>query len=193
MKNITLIGYRCTGKTEVGKEVAKALEFRFIDTDEWIEKDAGITISQLVSKYGWQEFREIEKKVIHRASGQQNAVICTGGGAIINSENTQNLKKNSIVFWLGARPEIILKRMQNDKKTDTQRPDLTGRDDTLKEIEETLKERIEKYESASDCKIDTSDITKEEVTEKILKIYKHITKKRAGGGSRTDSTQDKGV
>ncbi|MFH1127632.1 MAG: shikimate kinase [archaeon] len=176
MKNIVLVGYRCTGKTEAGKKVALELGFQFIDTDRWIEKDAGTDISRFVSKYGWDEFRELERKIVARASRQTGAVISAGGGTVLDDDNVFNLKRNGVVFWLGARPEVIFQRMNADPKSDTQRPSLTDGKDALAEIEETLGERLEKYERASDHKIDTSDIGIEDVVKKIVRIYRNSTK-----------------
>ncbi|MCK5699011.1 MAG: shikimate kinase, partial [Candidatus Aenigmarchaeota archaeon] len=62
--NVVLIGYRCTGKTQTGKIIAKALNFKFIDTDNLIEKEAKKNISKIVADDGWEKFRELEKKEI---------------------------------------------------------------------------------------------------------------------------------
>lgn len=175
MKNIVLIGYRCTGKTEVGRAVSRMLSFQFIDTDGWVEKDASMNISQIVANRGWGEFRDIEKKIIARVSKQTGAVVCTGGGAVLDGENVANLKRNGVVIWLGARPDVILKRMQKDPKTKTQRPTLVEGEDALSEIKDTLVERLEKYETASDYRIDTSDITMDEVAGKVMRIYKRVS------------------
>ncbi len=171
MKNIVLIGYRCTGKSEIGRQVARALSFQFIDTDEWIEKDMDMSISQIVSKYGWNKFRDIEKKIIARVSKQSNAIISCGGGSVMDDVNVENLKRNGAIIWLGARPETIFERMKNDSKTDSQRPALTEKD-RLSEIKDTLSKRICKYEAASDYKIDTSDIDQDGVTSEVLRIIK---------------------
>ena len=172
MKNIVLVGYRCTGKTEVGKEVARALCFQFIDTDEWVEKDMDMSISQIVSKYGWEKFRDIERKIVARVSKQQGAVISCGGGAVMDDSNVENLKRNGVVVWLGARPEVIFERMNSDSKTDSQRPSLTGKEDGLSEVKEMLSERARKYEAASDYRVDTSDIALDEVVSEVLRIIK---------------------
>ncbi len=172
MKNIVLVGYRCTGKTEVGRQVARALCFQFIDTDEWVEKDMDMSISQIVSKYGWEKFRDIERKIVARVSKQQGAVISCGGGAVMDDSNVENLKRNGVVVWLGARPEVIFERMNRDSKTDSQRPSLTGKEDGLSEVKEMLSERVCKYETASDYKVDTSDIALDEVVSEVLRIIK---------------------
>lgn len=173
MKNIVLIGYRCTGKTEMGKMVADALGYCFMDTDELVEKDAGATITQIVSKRGWPKFRELEKKAIARVSKVSDAVIATGGGAVLDNENVKNLRRSGVVFFLDARPEVIFTRMKNDGKTDAQRPRLTEKD-ALSEIKEVISERAEKYWEAADYRIDTSDKEKKDVARNILIVYRRI-------------------
>ena len=92
--NIVLIGYRCSGKTGVGKILACKLEKYFVDIDSLIEKRAGCSIKGLVSKSGWDHFRMIEKKMIERVSKKGNLIIATGGGAVMDKENIKNLKRN---------------------------------------------------------------------------------------------------
>ena len=176
--NVVLIGYRCTGKTQTGKIIAKALNFKFIDTDNLIEKEAKKNISKIVADDGWEKFRELEKKEIRDVSNHNNIVISVGGGAIEENENTENLKKNSIIFWLIAEPEVILKRMQKDPKSATMRPNLTAQKDMLLEIKTILAEREAKYESASDYKIDTSNISKQQVAQKIINTINKLKEEK---------------
>ncbi|RLG13231.1 MAG: shikimate kinase [Candidatus Nanohalarchaeota archaeon] len=171
MKNIVLIGYRCTGKTEVGRHVARALSLQFIDTDEWVEKDMDMSVLQIVSKYGWSKFRDVERKIVARVSKQPDAVISCGGGAVRDDSNVENLKRHGVVVWLGARPEVIFERMKGDSKTESQRPSLTEKDG-LSEVKDVLSARVSKYVAASDYKVDTSDIALDEVVSQVLRIFK---------------------
>ncbi len=177
MKNIVFIGYRCTGKTEVGRIVAHALGYSLMDTDELVEKDAGATITQIVSKRGWPRFRELEKKTIARVSKLSDSIIATGGGAVLDDENVANLRRNGIVFFLDATPAAIFGRMKNDGKTDTQRPRLTEKD-ALSEIEEVIAERAKRYVDSADYRIDTTDKEKKDVAQNILIVYRRIKGKR---------------
>ena len=172
MNNIILIGYRCTGKTTIGKEIAKKLRFTFTDTDQQIEKYTDMTITQYITKYDWKEFKKIEKNIIIKTTKQKDSVICTGGGAVIDNDNIKYLKKDNIVFWLTAKPDTILKRIKADPITKTLRPSLNkNKEINLAEIKKTLKERINNYKKTSDYIINTDNITKKEITEKILNIY----------------------
>lgn len=165
--NIVLIGYRCTGKTVVGKGLAQRLNLDFIDIDEYIETKASSSINDIVSGPGWDEFRKLEKEAIKRLSSMNRKVIAAGGGAVLDSENVRNLKKNGVVILLEAKPETILDRMQSDKKTEGQRPGLTGKD-PYGEIEKVLKARRPFYNRAMDFSIDTTSKDVESIVNEII-------------------------
>lgn len=165
--NIVLIGYRCTGKTVVGKGLAQRLNLDFIDIDEYIETKASSSINDIVSGPGWDEFRKLEKEAIKRLSSMNRKVIAAGGGAVLDSENVRNLKKNGVVILLEAKPETILDRMRSDKKTEGQRPGLTGKD-PYGEIEKVLKARRPFYNRAMDFSIDTTSKDVESIVNEII-------------------------
>ncbi|MEA1970735.1 MAG: shikimate kinase, partial [Thermodesulfobacteriota bacterium] len=87
MKNIILTGYRCTGKTEAGKRLSERLKLPFYDTDEIIIEKAGMPITEIVKKGGWEEFRLKEKETIKDLGLNRNCIIATGGGAFETLEN----------------------------------------------------------------------------------------------------------
>ena len=93
--NIYLIGYRCCGKTSVGKALSKLLSRPFLDTDEAVVQKAGMTISEMVEKNGWKAFRDMEKSVIDQTTSLFHHVIATGGGVILNPDNVRNMKKQA--------------------------------------------------------------------------------------------------
>ncbi|HIC92415.1 MAG TPA: shikimate kinase [Syntrophaceae bacterium] len=165
--NIVLIGYRCTGKTIVGKGLAQRLNLDFIDVDEYIERKAGSSIKDIVSRSGWDEFRRLEKEAIKRLSSMDRKVIAAGGGVVLDTHNVGNLKKNGVVILLEASTQTILHRMRSDKKTEGQRPGLTGKD-PYGEIEEVLKARRPFYKSAMDFSIDTTSKDVESIVNEII-------------------------
>ena len=126
--NIVLIGYRCSGKTVVGKIVSKELGRDFFDTDALIEEKAGCSIDTLVCEKGWAHFRDMEKRVIEALSMADNLVIATGGGIVVNAENLRNLKKNGWMVWLYGTPEVLKARMDKDQKAGKLRPCISGTD-----------------------------------------------------------------
>lgn len=167
--NIVLIGYRATGKTEVGKALARQLGYDFIDSDILIEREADCCISDIVRKEGWPGFRKREKDVIKRLSEMKKVVIAAGGGAILDSKNVEHLKKSGILVWLKARPETILKRLKGDDKTAFQRPSLTG-ESLDAELKQILKERTPLYKEAAHIEVDTDNGSIEEIAKKIIKL-----------------------
>jgi len=163
---IFLIGYRCTGKTTIGKILAEHLNLNFIDTDMLIEQHARLSILQIVEKYGWGKFRQIEKEVLFTTQDNTNVVIATGGGIIINPENQIFIKKNGTCVWLDADLNTILHRLNTDKKTRETRPSLTN-DNIIKETKEGLNLRRPLYEKTSHIKIDTTFHAPEKIVDMI--------------------------
>jgi len=93
-KNIILTGFMGVGKTSVGTRLAKDLGYVFIDTDELIEADQKITITEIFSNFGEPYFRDVETRVIRQILENEGQVIATGGGAVIRDENRRSFKEN---------------------------------------------------------------------------------------------------
>lgn len=166
-KNIVLVGFMGTGKTEVGKNLAKKLNMDFIDTDELIEKKEKDRIVRIFQVKGEEYFREVEEEIIEKVSKCKNCVIATGGGALIREKNYLNLKKNGILICLVATPEEIYRRTIPKKD----RPLLLKSKNVIETIKELLKIR-EPYYSKADYKIDTTKKSIDEVVEEIIRIIK---------------------
>ncbi len=170
-KNIYLIGYRCTGKTTIGRKLAAIMDVSFLDLDMEIETRMSMSISLIVEKYGWGKFREIEKKVLFNTKKLNNHVIATGGGIITFDKNVFFMKKNGIVIWLKAPVNIIMDRMADDPLSSDLRPSLTGRtieNETLL----VLNQRIPIYHGACDFEFDTSYDIPEKIAETIQQKLK---------------------
>lgn len=166
--NIFLIGYRCTGKTSVGRCLANRLGRSFVDTDLELVKEQGVSISDIVSKRGWTAFRNIEKRVIQRACERDHQVVATGGGAVLDEENVKRMKDSGVLVWLRADPKTIEKRIIEDKTTLEFRPALTSKG-SVKEIQETLLLRNPIYERAMDFFVETDVMDVEAVCDTIIK------------------------
>jgi len=163
-RNIVLIGFMGTGKTSVGIRLAEMLGMTFVDTDDLIEKDSGMIISDIFSKMGEDYFRDLESSIIERVSKLERQVIATGGGAVKREKNLQNLKSSGIVFCLYASPEVILQRTSGYDH----RP-LLQVDDPISKINEILRER-EQFYAKADYRIDTSELSIDQVADKIHNI-----------------------
>ena len=166
--NIFLIGYRCTGKTSVGRSLAKSLGRPFLDADSELVKEQNLNISEIVRKQGWDAFREIESDIIKRVCALDDHVVATGGGAVLNDKNVKLMKRSGKLVWLKATPETIKKRILQDKNTKDFRPPLTSKG-SVEEIHETLLNRNPFYEKAMDLDVDTDDIGIDEVCHAIIK------------------------
>ncbi|QTA81483.1 Shikimate kinase [Desulfonema limicola] len=164
--NIFLIGYRCTGKTSVGKALAGKLTRPFIDADEELVKKNRVTISDMVAEHGWEFFREKERAVIKSLCSLENHVIATGGGAVLNPDNVKDMKETGLVIWLKASAETIHSRIIQDIKTLEQRPALTHKN-LMEEIKETLELRNPLYQYAADFAIDTDLSDTDEICNRI--------------------------
>jgi len=166
MKNIVLTGFMGTGKTEVGREIARLLGYNFVDADDEIVKAEGMPITEIFAKKGEPYFRDLETKIIKALSKRTNSVISTGGGAVLREENLSALRENGIIVLLTARAETIYQRT----KGDSTRP-LLQVDDPLKKINELLSARMPYYMKA-DIVIDTEGKSPLEIAEEIAKRTK---------------------
>jgi len=171
--NIFLIGYRCTGKTSVGRKLSGNLEKTFIDADIKLVEDYGAAIKDIVEREGWASFRAKEKEVLKTLCLSENQVIATGGGVIIDYENVEIMKKNGHVIWLKATVETIRNRIFSDQMTEEQRPSLTSKG-LENEIEETLSERNPLYTNAMDFSIDTDNVSIDLICSEIMEKMKRF-------------------
>ena len=171
--NIVLIGYRCTGKSSVGKLLSKRLGWGYVDTDELIEQEAGSKIEDIVATKGWDGFRRIEKEVVKRVAKLDHFVISTGGGVVLDPENIKRLRNNGWIVWLSASAEIIKGRMLKDEESGLVRPALTDKD-PLDEIREVLDMRAPLYKKAADLVIETNTFSQEHICDMILEEFQRI-------------------
>ncbi len=168
--NVVLIGYRCSGKTEVGQFLAESMNRPFLDTDVLIEQRSGSTIEAMVATRGWDDFRDCERLVVAEVSRRSPLVIATGGGVVLDEDNVRNLRKKGWLVWLRAPAQVLKERMARDRRPGKGRPSLTDAD-PLDEIEAVLKQREPFYEKASDWAVDTAALTIAEVASWIRDEY----------------------
>jgi shikimate kinase len=169
--NIYLIGYRCSGKTTIGRLLANQLQWSFIDADEMLVETYQQSISEMVARGGWAAFRQKEKEIIRCLSRRHHHVIATGGGVILDKDNIRMMKTSGTVVWLQASVASIEKRMECDAKTDDQRPALTS-GNLRQEIEKTLQERLPLYQSAMDLSVRTDELTIDEICRSVISKIK---------------------
>jgi shikimate kinase len=160
--NIVLTGFMGTGKSEVGKLLAGNLGRQFFDIDEIIEKETKKKINAIFKNKGEPYFRDLETKTIKLVNMQNEAVIACGGGAVLRTENMDELERNGIIVCLTATPEKIFERVKNEKH----RP-LLEEKNLLMNIKDILQKRKEHYKRCF-VSVDTTDLYPAEVAQKIL-------------------------
>lgn len=164
--NLFLIGYRCTGKTSVGRGLAEKLEMKFVDADERLVQLEGMSIAATVAARGWNYFRRREKEILRAICREDAQVVATGGGVVLDPANVAAMKASGTLIWLQAGPETIRSRMLADDCTGEQRPALTQRG-LQAEIEATLKERTPYYRAAMDFSVITDGRRFDEICDAI--------------------------
>jgi shikimate kinase len=168
--SVALIGFMGTGKTVVGRRLAKKLHKQFIELDEMIVKKAGQSIPEIFRREGETGFRALEIETTREIAGKKNAVIACGGGIVLNTINIDRLRQECVVVCLTASPEVILKRTSDDK---VGRP-LLAVADRRRQIEELLQYRRPFYERAADIIVNTSRLKTDTVVERIIeKLREH--------------------
>ena len=115
---ITLIGLPGSGKSTVGRHLAKRLHVPFLDSDHVIEQRLGCSIREYFDREGEDRFRDIEEAVIDELTAAPSGVLSTGGGAVLRPQNRRHLRDRGTVVYLNSSPEDIYKRLRHD----TQRP-----------------------------------------------------------------------
>ncbi len=165
--NLYLIGYRCSGKTTIGKSIAMTIGWSFVDSDLLVIGKNGKSIKDIIDTAGWDAFRRMERSALKQICTKDRQVVATGGGVVLDAENIRAMKTSGKVVWLDASAATILQRMRQDKNTENFRPALTDKG-RVEEIEDMLLERNPLYENASDFSIHTDDVPVTEITQKII-------------------------
>lgn len=164
MHNIYLVGFMATGKTHIGKELARKKKWRFVDLDDLIELREKRKISDIFAREGQPYFRRLEKRILKEVAKEKKFVVACGGGAVIDPENIKIMKETGTIICLSAPLEVILKRSFGSSA----RP-LLNVANPKKQIELLLKLRAPYYGRA-DKTIDTSKLSVKEVVERIIKL-----------------------
>ncbi len=151
------------GKTSVGIEIARRTGRRWYDTDIVITDRYG-RISDLFEYYGEAHFRSLETGIVRELAEKDGLVISTGGGLVLNAENSELLKRNGKIFFLRASFEKLLERVRADET----RPLLKDTGKTAERLGELLAVRTPIYEAVADVIVDTDGKSVEEVAEAVV-------------------------
>ncbi|MFQ5861281.1 MAG: shikimate kinase, partial [Dehalococcoidia bacterium] len=181
-ENIVLTGFSGTGKSQVGRQVALMLGWRFVDTDEEIVGQAGKPVHRIFREEGEATFRTLESQVLREVLAGERQVVSTGGGAIVDPANLRLVLRRGLLVCLEARPETICQRLQEntgDAESDV-RPLLAG-SNSLKRIR-TLKAARQPFYARARWTIHTDDLTIEEVARETVRAWQLLQ----GRGQRSD-------
>jgi shikimate kinase/shikimate kinase/3-dehydroquinate synthase len=163
-ENLIFLGMMGSGKSSIGSLVAKKLQLNFIDIDNEIETELGLSIKKIFETKGENYFRKFEEKITLKKLKLNPVVISLGGGAFTNRNIRKEVIKNHLSFWLNWSNEILVNRIKNSKK----RPLVSNASEN--EIIDLIKKRSNIYAKAL-YKIECDGLTKKEIVEKILNIY----------------------
>ena len=163
-ENLVFLGMMGSGKSSIGSLVAKKLQLNFIDIDNEIETELGVSIKKIFETKGEDYFRKFEEKITLKKLKSGSEVISLGGGAFTNKNIRKEVLKNHLSFWLNWSDEILVNRIKNSKK----RPLVSNA--TENEIIDLIKKRSNIYSKAL-YKIDCDNLTKKEIVKRILDIY----------------------
>ncbi len=164
LRNIVLFGFMGTGKSAVARRLGETLNLPVIEMDSLIEEREGRAISRIFAERGEEYFRNLERELVRELSACRRAVIATGGGVVLNPENVRDLSRFGLPVCLTARPEVILERLAEE----SHRP-LLERTDREATVKRMLKARRPYYDRIPH-RVDTSDLSVEEVTERIISL-----------------------
>lgn len=165
--HVYLIGYRGSGKSTVGKVLAHRLDRPFVDTDDLIESESGMTIKEIFATRGEPWFRDLEAKIVSEVSRRPlPSIVSLGGGAILRESTQTVLKATGKCIWLSATAEFLFQRIQSDESTALRRPNLS-QSGGFSEVADILRKRMPIYERLSDLTVSVEGKTPDQIGDEI--------------------------
>jgi shikimate kinase len=162
-ENLILVGFMGTGKSSIGRHLARRLGFQFLDTDHLIVEREGRPVAEIFQRLGEDAFRKLETRTLESLEHLKRCVISTGGGIVLREENRDILRRLGFVVGLTAAPEIIFERVsRNDKRP------LLQTENPKETMHELLSGRAELYRQTAQFTLDTSAISQPEAAALIL-------------------------
>jgi shikimate kinase len=163
-QSIVLIGFMGVGKSSTGKALARRTGLPRFDTDEIVSTRFGLSVAEIFTKFGEEDFRDAETETLRELSEAAPAIIVTGGGIVLRPENVEMLRKLGRIVNLEADVETLFRRISRRAT----RP-LLQTDNPRATLVELLRVRDPLYRATADIRVDTSRLTHDEVAEAILK------------------------
>ncbi len=167
-KIILLVGLIGSGKTSVGKRLAKKLNLPFVDGDQEIEKAAGLSVIDVFKCFGMEEYRAGEERIMKRLLSGAPCVLASGGGSFVAEQTRQLAKKNALTVWLKADIDVLYSRTTGRKR----RPFLQCSDSKIKSKLQTYIEEEYPYYSEADIVVETKNEAVENTVDRVLKAIR---------------------
>lgn len=147
MSIIYLIGFMGSGKSTIGKQLSKKINYSFVDLDRLIEKDNGMSISEIFETKGEAEFRKLEHNALKKVSQLQHTIIACGGGTPCFYDNMTLMKESGLTIYIKLSPKMLADRLSQSK---TPRPLLKNksREELLSYVKDLLEKREDHYHQA---------------------------------------------
>jgi len=165
-KNLVFLGMMGSGKSTIGYLISKKLDLPFIDIDNIIVENTGMSISKIFKIKGEDYFRNLEEKITLKCLKKIKNVVSLGGGGFINTKIREEILANHFSFWLSWDESTLIKRIKDSKK----RP--LAFNSTNQELRTIIKSRSKIYSDAQ-FKINCNKLAKTQIIKKIIKIYEH--------------------
>lgn len=161
--HIYLIGFMGTGKSTVSKALKKKLGWKEIDVDAMIVREQKMPISDIFAAHGEEHFRDIETEAMERIGTMEASIVSCGGGAVLRSQNVENMKKSGTIVLLTATARTVYQRVKGSKD----RPILNGHMNA-EYIEQLMEKRRDVYERACDLSVSTDGKTPDQIAGEII-------------------------
>lgn len=187
-QNIFITGFSGSGKTATGKEVARRLGWRFVDTDEDIVRAAGKSIEAIFAQDGEPAFRDLEHRCLSTACEGERQVVSTGGGIVVDQRNRELMQRSGVVVSLEARPETIYRRLADQGRESGEREarPMLGRDGGLDRIRTLKSERQPSY-ALGQWTVHTDRFSPDQAADEVIRGFRMIAKQSAAGGNQADT------
>jgi shikimate kinase/3-dehydroquinate synthase len=187
MSNLIITGFSGTGKSLVAKEVARRLNWDFLDTDDEIVEQTRKPIAEIFRQDGESKFRELERETIRKACQQRQTIIAIGGGAIVDPQNYELLAKTGLIVCLEAKPETIYERLFQKAvhSPETEVRPLLATDNPLEHIRQLKASRQPSYAKV-DWTVNTDNLNISQVAEEVIRAWRLLRRPDFIGVPRND-------
>ena len=167
-ERVTLIGFMGSGKTSVGRLLARILDLKQVDLDGVIEERERMSINEIFKTRGEAYFRDLERAAMAEMNlREEPVVLCSGGGIVLDPRNIDAIRERGVAVWLRAAPETIYARVCRDGSRPLLKDGMS-----VEKIASILEARLPLYEKAADLTVDTDDKTTKAIALEVMEALR---------------------